>query len=252
MLKEILLQSLHKFIISPPFGTYISSKKATSVLGTFTLIPRPGKWGQVFKTLRYTKDGWVNRIGLRNPGMKSIKYWDYNKIYSFQALGTEWIDVINHVPELVHMEMNVSCPNVNTATDPLDIDAWVLLTVAARPRPVIIKVPPLVDIGILRAYHQCGIKYFHISNTYPTDRGGLSGRKLQQYNLPQIELVKRAMPDVKVIGGGGIYTKEDLRRYEDAGADYFSLATVWFTPWRALDLLAEDKPYYEPPAIPPC
>lgn len=233
---------LKKFIISPPFGTYISHKKATSVLGTFTLEERKGKWKQVIKTLRYTKDGWVNRIGLRNPGIYSIKKWDFSKIYSFYV-GENipgWVDVINYVPDNVMIEMNLSCPNMgNTTNSALDVDAWALSTLASRSKPTIIKLPPWTAIDLFRSYHACGIKYFHISNTYPTERGGLSGRKLQEYNLPKIELVKRALPDVKIIGGGGIYDEEDLRRYADAGADHFSLATIWFKPWKAYSLISK-------------
>ena len=67
--------------ISPPFGNYLSLPHTISIRGSFTLNERPGKWSQIVKTLRYksTFGGWVNKIGLRNPGI------DY-------AIKTKWND----------------------------------------------------------------------------------------------------------------------------------------------------------------
>ena len=58
--------------ISAPFGNYLKFKNAVSVTGTWTYKPRPGLFGQVVKTLRYTKDGWRNKIGLRNPPVQNL------------------------------------------------------------------------------------------------------------------------------------------------------------------------------------
>ena len=57
--------------ISPPFGNYINLPNTTPIRGSFTLKERKGKWKQIFKTLRYIPhfNGWVNKIGLRNPGI---------------------------------------------------------------------------------------------------------------------------------------------------------------------------------------
>lgn len=228
--------SLRKFIISPPFGTYISHPKATSVLGTFTRDPRPGKWKQVIKTLRYTEQGWVNKIGLRNPGWDSIKEWNPEKIYSFGMLtNKEFYDLYDVVPDNIIMELNQSCPNVQFVEDVINFDYITRLT--TRPSPVIIKFSPIMHLRQIQYFAEAGVKYFHISNTLPVPEGGLSGRVLQHYSLPLIEKVKKKWPGITVIGGGGIYNEEDLRRYEDAGADHFSLATAWFKPWRAWKLI---------------
>ena len=57
------------YFISAPFGNYIKRKDAISVTGTWTVHPRPGRLSQIIKTLRYTKTGWRNQLGLRNPGI---------------------------------------------------------------------------------------------------------------------------------------------------------------------------------------
>ena len=61
--------------ISPPFGNYISLQGTTSVKGSFTLEERTGLLKQIVSTLRYSffYSGWVNKIGLRNKGIKSIQ-----------------------------------------------------------------------------------------------------------------------------------------------------------------------------------
>ena len=41
----------------------------------------------------------------------------------------------------------------------------------------------------------------------------------------------------RLIAGGGITHIEDIRRYEEAGADDFSLGTVCFNPYRLYKLL---------------
>ena len=62
----------NKFFIAAPFGNYITHKNAINVRGSFTILRRPGLIKQLFRTLRYdfSKKGWKNELGLRNPGIK--------------------------------------------------------------------------------------------------------------------------------------------------------------------------------------
>ena len=77
--------------VSAPFGNYLQYtnflKDATYVTGTFTLKPRPGRFLQILKTLRYVKTeaGWVwrNKLGLRNPGI--FKGIDSTKWYNVMS-----------------------------------------------------------------------------------------------------------------------------------------------------------------------
>ena len=57
------------FFIAAPFGNWIHHKNAVSVKGTFTLNPQGNRLWSILKTLRHTKDGWVNKLGLPNPGI---------------------------------------------------------------------------------------------------------------------------------------------------------------------------------------
>ena len=59
-----------KKFIAAPFGNYIKTANTISVTGSWTIEQRKGRVLQILRTLRYTKRGWVNKIGLRNPGFK--------------------------------------------------------------------------------------------------------------------------------------------------------------------------------------
>ena len=63
-------------IISPPFGNVINLSYATSVCGTYTAQKRIGMYNRYLKTLRPVckngKVGWINSIGLRNPGIQNL------------------------------------------------------------------------------------------------------------------------------------------------------------------------------------
>jgi len=65
---------LRPLIVSAPFGNYIQPAGCTATLGTFTALRRGGvinrAW-RVLLTVRYYRrmKAWVNRIGLRNPGI---------------------------------------------------------------------------------------------------------------------------------------------------------------------------------------
>ena len=55
--------------------------------------------------------------------------------------------------------------------------------------------------------------------------------------MKHIEFLKTHFPSVKIIAGGGINHIDVVRFYKSKGADYFSLGTVCFTPWKLLKIL---------------
>jgi dihydroorotate dehydrogenase len=89
----------------------------------------------------------------------------------------------------------------------------------------------------------CGVRTFHLSNTIPSERGGISGDQLREQNLKQVEMFSSLnLPkhDINLIVGGGIYKPEHVRQYRSVGATKsFSLSTVWFTPWRVKEIIKE-------------
>jgi len=116
--------------ISPPFGNYISLPNTTPVRGSFTLQPRirgsftlqprPGLFSQIMKTLRYSTkySGWVNKIGLRNPGLDvALDRYSNRNIISIAILSRDEIkSIVKKIPIDQNIELNVSCPNTEKAT----------------------------------------------------------------------------------------------------------------------------------------
>ncbi len=220
------------FFIAAPFGNYLKSNRPAgwdilSVSGTWTLRPRPGRLKQVLKTLRYTKDGWVNKLGLKNQG---IEYGLKNPrdVMSISAIEmSDWHELYRKIPKQANVEINLGCPN----TTPNVWPGFASFTRSPR-RWCIAKIPPTFTNNEIDFLVDSGFKQIHASNTLPVPQGGLSGKKIMPYTLRILKYIKKVHPHVEVIAGGGITTIDDVRGYRDYGADHFSLGTVCFTPWK--------------------
>ena len=96
--------------ISPPFGNYIYLPNTIPIRGSFTLHKRQGKWLQIFKTLRYIPhlNGWVNKIGLRNPGIDyAIKTYRQGEIISIAIMEEKEIKpIVEKIPEDMDIELS--------------------------------------------------------------------------------------------------------------------------------------------------
>ena len=80
---------MSKFIAAP-FGNYIKTEKTISVTGSWTIEKRTGRLIQIAKTLRLTKRGLVNKIGLRNPGVvNGLKKYKENPKFRIKKLHTK-------------------------------------------------------------------------------------------------------------------------------------------------------------------
>ena len=215
------------FFIAAPFGNYLKFKDIISVSGTWTLKHRPGRFTQVLKTLRYTKYGWVNKLGLRNQGIDyGLKY--PQDVLSIAAIDPhEWYYLHKKIPKKASVEVNLGCPN----TQPNLYPGFASFT--RNPREwCIAKIPPTFTEANIDFIIESGFKQIHACNTIPTDKGGLSGKDIMPHTMRILKYIKKKYPKIIVIAGGGIYSKEDINHYRDYGADHFSLGTICFTPWR--------------------
>ena len=225
--------------ISPPFGNYLNLRNANSIRGSFTLEPREGLISQILKTLRYSfeRNGWINKIGLRNPGIDyALKRYGNDcvktdNIISIAILQSSDMDKFLHkIPENVNLEINVSCPNAEKSM----IDENIQHFINDKRKWCVIKVSPLVTKNKLDSYYEKGFRQFHVSNTLPTDKGGLSGKSLIPYNKESIQYLRKTYPDTVIIGGGGIQSLNDALMYKNFGADHVSVSTLCFNPYKFL------------------
>jgi dihydroorotate dehydrogenase len=221
------------FLISPPFGNWIGHRRCTSVRGSYTWERRPGLIYHTIRTLRKTPGGWVNRIGLRNPGIRACETYYADQIYSLVGLKDgDWERMLSWCPAGLAIEVNLGCPNVHEYGIPFKVlcDYCDKFVVGA-------KLTPNDQVDEMAAMCiEAGVRYLHLSNTAPTERGGESGRQLLRINLPIVERLAPRYPG-KIIAGGGIYDPVTVKLYRAFGASGFSLATVWLTPWRVPAIL---------------
>ena len=221
--------------ISAPFGNYIKSKNAISVTGSWTLEPRKGRLGQILKTLRWTRDGWINKLGLRNPGiLEAISNHKDNEVLSIASIDDgDWHELHKLIPKDYSVELNLSCPNVDESS----IAGAELFLSGSKRKWLICKVSPLITETEIDYLLNLGFTQIHASNTIPVEKGGLSGKSIIPHTLRILSYIKEYHPSTIFIAGGGITTTKDVIMYKDAGADYISIGTVCFNIFNLARLL---------------
>ena len=234
---------MEKIILSPPFSNiYPNIKGCTRIVGTYTLNRRRGMH-RVLTTLRKTEDGWLNSVGLRNPGIE--KYNKKNAIVSIAMQDiSEWpcfLKIIKQKKQkynILGIEFNVSCPN----HDIVNITSKIVEEAKTELKHVIIKIPHKSPIFLIDEFCNLNSDIIHVSNSKKTNLGALSGKSLIDQNISDIVYIKEKFGnDKKIIAGGGIYSYEDLMQYHNAGADYFSLSTSLINPFRTYNIIKQSR-----------
>jgi dihydroorotate dehydrogenase len=240
--------SMKSLIIAAPFGNYLERPYATSTIGTFTPAPRGNtlyRWWRVVRTLRYNRriGGWVNNLGLPNPGIFSVHADQSSRIVSVLGFSSEeWVSLITECVRIrpLAVELNLSCPNVHSSPSVADVEKAVGMVLSNNLK-VIAKLPPVRWMDLARPLFSMGVRHFHLCNTIPTLGGGVSGKPLKQYSLWAVRDIRAAWAEeVDIIGGGGITGEEDVMDYLASGANRVSVASMLLNPLnhRKLESLA--------------
>lgn len=238
--------------ISPPFGNYfpelffnktiLSYKeyKIKSIVGSFTINKRSGLLLQIIKTLRYSKeyDGWVNKIGLRNPGID----WAIDKYYKRKDIITS-VAIINRndikqlnnlIPKDMNIEVNISCPNIDKEDD---LYSEIKCFLNNQREWCIVKLPPTITFNDIDKLYDDGWRQYHCCNTLSVKEGGLSGKSIKPYTDKLTKYISETYPNTIVVSGGGIHNYTDLCSYKKKGATHFSVSTLLFNPVKFIHLL---------------
>ncbi|QDU33822.1 Dihydroorotate dehydrogenase B (NAD(+)), catalytic subunit [Poriferisphaera corsica] len=238
--RDVLRAGLKPVVISAPFGNYIQPSGTTATLGTYTAKARGGRVMQIIKTVRYYPriKGWVNKIGLRNPGIDWLKMRvDSGKIDASDKLLSihgfddgEWYELLEKVEAIkpLAVELNMSCPNVGHINWPKDLFKRAVATGV----PVVAKIPPVNYEQMIKDANADGVEAFHCCNTLPNVAGGISGKPLKPVAIQCIRDMRsqKEFRDALIIGGGGIYQNADVDDFLTAGADVVALGTKTMNP----------------------
>jgi dihydroorotate dehydrogenase (NAD+) catalytic subunit len=160
------------------------------------------------------------------------------------------------------VELNLSCPNVSHGLD-LGVDPAAVSRVVERARKatgaaIIAKLTPNVGdvVGIARAAFEGGADAVSLINTLKGlvvdhrrrrpilayDFGGLSGPAIKPVALRMVWEVKRALPDLAIIGIGGIASTDDALDFLVAGASAVQVGTATFADPSLAERIAKELP----------
>lgn len=226
-----------------------------------TLKPRTGN---PMPRIVEVPGGMLNAIGLQNVGVEALirekaplwAKWDVPVIANVAGASLEEYvaiaELLDGVPGIAALELNISCPNVahglDFGTDP-NLAAEVTQAVCERSSlPLIVKLTPNVtDIRpVATAVTEAGAHALAIMNTLSglaidveqrrpvlaTTTGGLSGPAVRSIALRLVYVVA-PLVDVPIIGIGGIGTTEDALMFLMAGATAVQVGTANFCNHRA-------------------
>ncbi|MGB7980450.1 MAG: dihydroorotate dehydrogenase [Candidatus Nanopelagicales bacterium] len=210
-----------------------------------------------------TPSGMLNSIGLQGPGIEAFIATDLRwlrehgirtvvsiaggSVVEYQKLAQR----LRHEPGIAAIEVNISCPNVESRGQVFACDPFSAGSVVAAVRrhtaldiPVLAKLSPDVTdiVAIARSVLEAGADGLSLINTLlgmvidpDTMRpmlggmtGGLSGPAIRPVAVRAIWQVHAAYPKVPILGMGGIRTGQDAFEFLLAGASAVSVGTAVF------------------------
>jgi len=218
--------------------------------------------GRATPRMSETPSGMLNSIGLQGPGIDELLRTDLpwladrgaramvsiagGAVEEYAELATR----LRGARGMVALEVNISCPNVESRGEVFACDpaaAWAVLAAvrAADPGvPVYAKLSPdVTDIAsVARACVDGGADGISAINTLlglvvDTDTlrpalaavtGGLSGPAIRPVALRCVWQIHRAMREIPILGMGGITSGADALQFILAGASAVSVGTAVF------------------------
>lgn len=237
-----------------------------------------GAWaGNPALRVHETAAGMINSVGLQGPGVEA---WLEHDLPALAATGARVVASIwgrstaeyeaaaallaDAPPCVIAVEVNLSCPNTEAARDLFahseSATADAMAATAACGRPRWAKLSPNVTdlVPIAVAAHRAGAEAVTLINTVlgmaidaetgayrlgsGARGGGLSGPAIHPVAVRAVHDVHAALPELPIIGVGGIARGTDAAELVLAGASAVQVGTATFAdpraPARVLDELA--------------
>ncbi len=246
--------------------TFDIQRLGAIVSKAITLKPRRGN---VQPRIVETAAGMINSIGLQNIGVEAIirdvaPLWATWRVPVIANIAGETVADyaalarrLDGVPGVSGIEMNISCPNVESGLEfGADPRAAAEVTHAVRRQtdlPLLVKLTPNTGdiVSVAAAAAGAGADALTLINTFPAMRidvkarrpalgwgsGGLSGPALKPIALRMVYLVARSL-SIPIVGCGGIMCGEDAIEFLMAGATAVQVGTATFlNPGAPLDVI---------------
>jgi dihydroorotate dehydrogenase (NAD+) catalytic subunit len=231
-----------------PFDCFVSK--------TITLAPRQGNPAP---RLWETASGLVNSIGLPNKGLERFLAHDLPELARLpvplcvSVMGFDrdelaaLVEAVGARDEVALIELNLSCPNVETGTlvgaDPGETAAAVRRVRPLTAKPLIVKLTPSATdpAAVAVAAEQAGADAVSLINTlkgmplHPVTRepwlggrsGGLSGAAVRVVAVEQVAAVAASV-EIAVVGMGGVASGRDAADLLAVGATAVAVGTESF------------------------
>ncbi len=257
-------RELHQFFDVADLGAVVTKS-----------IMRDPRSGRPTPRMAETPSGMLNSIGLQGPGVDAFLAVDLPWLVRRRARPivsiagstlVEYAELARRVeqsPGVSAVEVNISCPNVENrglvfACDPYQ--AAKVISVVRRETPpgvpVLAKLSPDVTsiVTVAESVMEAGATGLTLVNTLlgisiDTESlrpvlggvtGGLSGPAIRPVALRCVWQVHQAMPEVPVVGVGGIASGQDAMEFLLAGASAVQVGTVIFNdPGAPMRVVAE-------------
>jgi dihydroorotate dehydrogenase (NAD+) catalytic subunit len=231
-----------------PFAAFVSK----------TITPEP-RTGNPPPRLYETPSGLINSIGLPNKGLAGFLEEDLPQLAELPAPlivsvmspshdgFAHLVDSVAKRGEVAALELNVSCPNVESGlimgASPAETRGLMDVLRPLTDKPLIVKLTPNTDdpAAVAIAAEEGGADAVSLINTLRArafdpagggdvlggGSGGLSGPAVRAIALDQVARVGAAT-GIPVIGMGGIETGADALAFLDAGARVVAVGTASF------------------------
>lgn len=258
------------------FGDELAGYIDMAKLGAFVVKSLASyEWdGNPAPRVHPTPMGMINAVGLQGPGVAA---WITDSLPRLERVGAtvivsiwgrrteEFADAALMLApvasRIAAVEVNLSCPNLDHGRDMFAHDPVLAADVVAAVRscttlPLWAKLSPnthrIVDVAT--SVTDAGAAALVVANTFlglvidvDTGRpalgnggGGVSGRAIHPLALRCVYDVRAALPDVDIVGAGGIATGRDALAMLMAGANAVQVGTAHFADPRAAVHVADE------------
>jgi dihydroorotate dehydrogenase (NAD+) catalytic subunit len=223
--------------------------------------------------LHPTPAGMINAVGLQGPGVPKWCETDLPELekHGVTIVASIWGRTVEeyrqaaellapHAHRIAALEVNLSCPNLEgrggiIAHDPV-MSANVIAACADTGLPMWAKLSPNTDrlITIAESVVEAGAEALTLTNTLlgmllntetaqpvlGNGGGGVSGRAMFPVALRAVFDVRKALPQIPIVGVGGIASGNDAIAMMQAGAHAVQVGTASFArPDAAMKILNE-------------